>query len=67
MVNQVLKLIHYSCVQCPTGFLDLSHMNTYGYPVKHLSMCFIMFSSGIRLDGKIHAQGMDFPFQSCAK
>ena len=33
--SDILKPINYSCVQLPTGFLDLGHMNASGHPVKH--------------------------------
>ena len=43
----ILKLINYSCVQCPTGLLNFGHVHTPGYPVKHWNLGFTVFSSGI--------------------
>ena len=47
----ILRLINYSCVQWPTGLLNLGRVHASGYPVGYWSLCFIVFSSGIWLGG----------------
>ena len=63
----IFKFIDYSCVQWPLGLLRLGHMNMSGYPVKYWSLCVTVFSYGIWLERKLHAQGMNSPLQSCVR